>query len=164
MINNKIRISFFQKLLVLISNRYLLILIVLNLPIIIIFIEKELLQRIEIKNLIFQIVVSFLLIVILLIDWFRKLEILKNCYVDIADTIGEIEIPFQKARTERLILKLTLGLSVAEKKFIKQFYFIRKSLIDSDFKYKVVVSKDRPDRFILLNSLPQIVRKTVENR
>jgi len=164
MSSNKNGISFFHKLIIFLGSTYLWILIFIDLPFVIMFLEPELLQDTFIKSFLFQIIVSIFLIVLLLIDWFRKTEILKNCYIDTAETIDEIIIPFQKARTRKLILRLTLGLNFNEKKFVRHFYFVRKLLIESNLKYQVVVSKNQPDNFILLNSLPKIVRKKIEKR
>ena len=160
--SDSLELLLIHKFLIVFSSRFLIISVVFIVPILWIIIQYgDNLSQFEIEYLYLNGILTGIFILFWLIDSYKKLSIVTSFYIDSAKKISEIRLPSPGDNTRKLMLVLTLKLSDSSRE--RRFFFVRKSLLEADYVYKVLVSVDNPDKFIILSSLPKTVQNYLEN-
>ena len=160
--SDSLELLLIHKFLVVFSSRFLIISAIFVMPIVmIISLNGDNLSQFDIEYIYLNVILTGIFILLWLIDSYKKLSIVTGFYIDSAKKISEIRLPSPGDKTRKLMLILTLKLNDSSSE--KRFFFVRKSLLEADFVYKVLVSVDNPDKYIILSSLPKTVQKYLEN-
>jgi len=159
MASKKLDVSIFDKIRLLFYNRFLLFGIIITLPLIM---EMLLLEVVFIRDFIFQLFVGIIFILAGLKVYIGRIELLRNFDLCNASVVGKIVHPLHNDWI-RYVLRLTLELYFENRKFKRHFYIVQRPLFHSELNYNVLVDRTKPEKFILLNSLPKKIRKSIEN-
>ena len=161
MVRKNLNLSLFDRILILFYNRILLIGLFLILPLIMYSLMDDMVLDTQNQATLIQTAIGVIIILAGFYNSIKRIELLENYQLMLANVVGEIVNPLKRDR--RFILRLTLSLTIDNRNVVRHFYYKRRPIIHSQLNYQVIVNPDYPDKYILLNSLPKKVRKLVES-
>ena len=163
--NKNIALPLYIKLIIFFSDWFVIMGFVFSLPLIIIFgLDIELAERMN-SNLILTFIPVILLLSAGLFRTIRRIEIIEDSTtIQRAVKVGEIVLfESNKSHGQRTIFRLTLEIRNGSNSMnlTKHYYFLNSSIAKNKYDYSFIFNQDKPEKVVLINLLPKLVKKYI---